>query len=284
MARQQGWRVLLRIEDLDGPRVKPDAAQQAIELLAWLGIDWDSGPLVQSHDLAPYHAALRRLAAQGDAYPCRCTRTQILAAALSAPQEGDPELCYPNTCRPAETAPLEFNPTPEAAWRMRAPDAALRFDDQFSGRFEQNLLNSVGDYLIATKGGAPSYQLAVVVDDARQGVDRIVRGDDLLSSTLRQHWLRRKLEITEEPQHWHLPLVVGEDGRRLAKRHGDTRVSAYRDRGVPATRVLGLIAEWCGLGPRAEISPPELLDRFDISRFPKTRIVFSQSDDTWLLG
>lgn len=284
MARQRGWRIELRIEDLDGPRVKPDAASQAIDLLAWLGIDWDSGPVVQSHDLTPYHAALRRLAEQGDAYPCRCTRTQILAAALSAPQEGEPELRYPNTCRPAEAAPLEFSPSPDTAWRMRVPDAALRFEDCFAGPFEQNLQSSVGDYLIATKGGAPSYQLAVVVDDARQGIDRIVRGDDLLSSTLRQQWLRRRLGIADEPQHWHLPLVVGEDGRRLAKRHGDTRVSFYREHGVLATRVLGLIAEWCGLGPRGPISAAELLDRFDIARVPKTRIVFSQSDDAWLRG
>ena len=104
LARQQGWRVLLRIEDLDGPRIKQGATQQAIEALTWLGIDWDDGPIYQSEDLRPYEQALHRLIEGGHAYPCRCTRSQILAASLSAPNKGDHELRYPGTCRPEPAA------------------------------------------------------------------------------------------------------------------------------------------------------------------------------------
>ncbi len=286
LARQRGWEIVLRIEDLDGPRVKTEAAAEAIDVLRWLGLDWDEGPYEQRSDLAPYRAALERLAVQGDIYPCRCTRREIEAASLSAPHGDEHELRYPGTCRPADPTPLPPKSLDDAgsAWRLRFPPGTTAFDDAFVGRHEHDVQATTGDFLVATKEGLPSYQLAVVIDDARQGIDRVVRGDDLLASTHRQLLLQTRLGLGQRPQYMHLPLVVGPDGRRLAKRHGDTRVSHYRSQGVSAERIVGLLAEWSGLGPRRELSAAEFRDAFQLERLPRQRVVFTPEDDAWLLS
>lgn len=286
LARQRGWQIVLRIEDLDGPRVKRDAAAEAIDALAWLGMDWEEGPLTQRGDLAPYEAALARLAEQGDIYPCRCTRKKIEAAALSAPHGDEHELWYPGTCRPEAVTPVDWS-VPEnfgAAWRMRVPDGLTSFVDGFAGLHEHDMQATTGDFLVATKEGLPSYQLAVVVDDARQQIDRIVRGDDLLASTHRQILLQDRLGLPHVAEYYHLPLVVGADGRRLAKRHGDSRVSHYRAQGVTPQRVVGLIATWCGMGPRREMTAAEFSAAFRLEQLPHERVVFMPADDAWLLG
>ncbi|QDV76684.1 glutamate--tRNA ligase family protein [Botrimarina mediterranea] len=313
IARQRGWRVLLRIEDLDGPRIKAGATEAAIDILQWLGMDWDEGPIYQSSDLTPYGTALTKLIEAGEAYPCRCTRTQILAASLSAPNAGDHELRYPGTCRPtksdAKGALWEGSPDPDdaahpatarsakpgsrdpsqkslhdpsVAWRLIAPDEERAFNDAFLGPQRFNPQLEVGDYLVATKGGQPSYQLAVVVDDARQGVTHVVRGADLAPSTARQLLLYERLKLGAPPQYLHLPIVIGEDGRRLAKRHGDTRLSHYRDLGTTPERVVGLLAEWSGIGPRSEMTAKEFAQRFDLSRLSHEQVVFTTADDAWL--
>jgi glutamyl-tRNA synthetase len=279
LARQQGWDIVLRIEDLDGPRVKPEAAAESIDILQWLGLNWDEGPVYQRQDLTPYRAALDRLVTQGDVYPCRCTRREIELAALSAPHADDHDLRYPGACRDRSDVP----PDETSAWRLRVPAEATTFTDNFAGPHQHDIDAATGDFLVATKDGLPSYQLAVVVDDARQQIDRIVRGDDLLASTHRQLLLQQRLGLTPTPGYWHLPLVVGPDGRRLAKRHGDSRISHYRARGVSAGRLIGLLAEWCGLGPRREMDANEFLNQFDLSAVPKTPIVFTAADDAWLL-
>lgn len=299
LARQQGWQIVLRIEDLDGPRIKAGAAAEAIDLLAWLGLDWDEGPHYQLSDLAPYQAALDRLIADGCAYPCRCTRREIEAAQLSAPHGDAHELRYPGACRPTNGAdgnprageapaePMRVASTGAdgvPAYRLLVPDGATAFEDQFHGRHLYDLAAATGDFLVATKEGLPSYQLAVVVDDARQGIDRVVRGDDLLSSTHRQRLLYERLQLGPPPQYWHLPLVVGADGRRLAKRHGDTRVAYYREAGVPAERILALIARWCGLGEPQSITAAAFAEQFDLDKLPRTPITFAAADDAWLRG
>lgn len=286
MARQRGWEVVLRIEDLDGPRVKPGAAEEAIDLLGWLGLDWDEGPLYQTHNLEPYREALRTLAAAGAAYPCNCTRREIEAASRSAPQEGDHELLYPGTCRPPAPTPIasEEVELDACGWRYRVESTETTFVDQLVGELHLSVARTVGDFQVWTKGGLPSYQLAVVVDDARQEINCIVRGNDLIASTPRQLMLAGSLGMPYEPEFWHLPLVRGEDGRRLAKRHGDTRVSRYRDQGVTAERVVGLIAEWCGLGQRREMTAAEFAKRFDMARLPPTDVMFRPADDAWLTG
>jgi glutamyl-tRNA synthetase len=295
LARQRGWDIVLRIEDLDGPRVKPEAAAEAIDILAWLGLDWDEGPYDQRSDLAPYRAALERLAAQGDAYPCRCTRREIEAASLSAPHGDEHELRYTGTCRPqgsvpysrpreSGTDPLSAPNDPTTAWRLRVPDGVTIFQDAFAGRHEHDMQGTTGDFLVATKEGLPSYQLAVVIDDARQNITHIVRGDDLLASTHRQLLLHERLGLTPPAEYIHLPLVIGLDGRRLAKRHGDTRISYYRNQGVVRERILGLLAEWSGLGPRCPMTAKDFASEFQIERLPHDRITFTPADDAWLLS
>ena len=286
VARQQGWEIVLRIDDLDGPRIKSYATEEAIDIIAWLGLDWDQGPFTQRHDPSPYQDALRQLADQGDIYPCRCTRRQIEEASLSAPHGNLQELRYPGTCRPDRIEPvgdLQWG-NREVAWRLRVPDESIEFNDSLAGPQMHNVQRVVGDFLVATKQGTPSYQLACVVDDARQRIDQIVRGDDLLCSTSRQLLLYRQLRLAPLPTYTHLPLVIGQDGRRLAKRHGDSRVTAYRQQGVRPERILGLLADWCGLGPRGEISADEFLARFELVGLPKGPIVFMQEDDAWLRG
>jgi glutamyl-tRNA synthetase len=285
LARQQGWQIVLRIEDLDGPRVKADAAAEAIDVLEWLGLDWDEGPHYQRSDLTPYRSALHRLAAQGDIYPCRCTRRDFEAASLSAPHGDEHELRYPGTCRPADRTPVspEQLDDPGVAWRLRVPEGVTTFVDEFAGRHEYDVQATSGDFLVATKEGLPSYQLAVVVDDARQGIDRVVRGDDLLGSTHRQLLLKERLGLSPPRQYVHLPLVVGADGRRLAKRHGDSRISHYRAQGVSTERILGLISEWCGLDVRRELTATEFQRNFQLDRLPRSPVVFTSEDDRWLL-
>ncbi|MCA9260125.1 MAG: tRNA glutamyl-Q(34) synthetase GluQRS [Planctomycetales bacterium] len=285
LARQCRWEIVLRIEDLDGPRVRAGAAELAIEDLAWLGLDWDAGPIDQCSDLAPYRDALVQLASQRDIYPCRCTRRQIEAAALSAPHADEHELRYPGVCRPDFATPLTYDADDASvAWRLRTPDEASEFVDQFAGVHRCNVQAATGDFLVATKAGLPSYQLAVVVDDARQGIDRVVRGDDLLASTHRQRLIAQRLAIATPTAYYHLPLVRGADGRRLAKRHGDTRVAHYRALGVSAARIWGLLSEWCGLGPRRECSAAEFCDQFTLEQLPRNDITFTEADDHWLRG
>lgn len=316
IARQNDWQVLLRIEDLDEQRLKAGATEQAIDVLRWLGLDWDEEPIHQSADATPYREALDRLVAQDQVYPCRCTRSQILAASLSAPHAGDHELRYPGTCRPdgldgvagvaaklslqestggsslgdslgamADASdPSHPNPLENSgeAWRFVVPDEVVTFNDMFCGTQAFNPQQEVGDFLVARKDGQPSYQLAVVVDDARQGVTHVVRGDDLLSCTARQIQLYRALDLGPLPTYTHLPLVISTDGRRLAKRHGDTRLSHYRDLGVRPERLIGLMAEWCGLGDRQEMTAAEFAERLELEQLPKKQVIFGEDEDSWL--
>ncbi len=293
MARRQGWRIVLRIEDMDTPRVKANAATSLIETLAWLGIDWDpptfgpaDNPLIQSTNLEPYRAALRTLAARGLAYPCDLTRTQIEAAA-SAPQEGAHETPFPATLRPLNAGePHDFDTSPpDTNWRLLCPSGNIPFIDGLAGPQFFDPSRIVGDFVLWTKRNQPSYQLAVVVDDDRQGVTQVIRGDDLLDSAARQMLLRRGLGITPEPAHWHLPLVIGTDGKRLAKRHGDTRIDTFRDAGVPAEAVLGLIAAWSIPGAaRDPVNAREFMERFDPATMPRNAVTFTSEDHAWLLS
>lgn len=282
MARREGWRIVMRMEDLVGPRIKPEAVAEVYDILRWLGLDWDEGPYTQSDDLGPYVDAMGQLAAAGLAYPCELTRSQIEAASV-APHAGDPhELRFEPGLRP-ELGPRLFEDR-ATNWRFVVDeDASVTFDDAFAGPCTEQPGRTTGDFVIWTKLGQPAYQLAVIVDDARQGITEVVRGDDLVDSTARQLLLYRALGLGPEPRYHHLPLVVGPDGRRLAKRHGDTRISAYREAGVSATRVLGLLAYWCGIvdQPR-EITLREIVAGFDAGKMSRERIVFDQEADAWL--
>ena len=286
LARRRGQRVLLRIEDLDTPRVKAGAAEATVDILRWLGIDWDEGPVVQSHDLSPYREGMRQLARAGLVYPSPLTRGEIEAAA-SAPQEGVRESRFPASLRPEEHRSgdrchrRDFDDE-STNWRFVTPPGAVEFEDEFKGRQSFDPSASVGDFVVWTRRGQPSYQLAVVVDDARQGVTGVVRGDDLLDSAARQVLLYRALTLQPEPVYLHLPLVRGEDGKRLAKRHGDTRLDTYQKQGVPAERVVGLIASWCGLGEPRPMPAAEFAARLEVDKVPRHDIVFTREHDAWL--
>ncbi len=308
LARQLDWKIVLRIEDLDTPRVKPQARRQVIDDLRWLGIDWDEGPLDQMKDLSPYVQAIRTLHSGGRVYSCSCSRSEI-ALAQSAPNLGDGEMRYPGACRsgladmsrqrgtdeveqaigrmlqPAVADSASTQGSSTQALRLLIPDEAMQFTDMIAGEQSIHVQRQVGDFIIATKANLPAYQLAVVVDDARQGVTDIVRGDDLIPSAARQLWLYRFLDLTPLPRHWHLPLVIGEDGRRLAKRHGDTRLSWYRSQGVPAERIIGWVARTCGMVDTASpMSSAEFAACFNIRKIAREPVVFTSKDHQWLMG
>jgi glutamyl-tRNA synthetase len=294
LARQRGWRLILRIEDLDTPRVKAGAATGIMETLGWLGIDWDTPTgevLVQSEDLEPYRGAMRSLAALGKVYPCALSRGEIEAAA-SAPQEGTHEMRFPAHLR-AEVRAYDFDEVEAGSgdegtnWRFVVPEGSVGFADRFAGAQSFDISGIVGDFGVWTKRRQPSYQLAVVVDDHRQGVTQVIRGADLLDSAARQLLLYRALGYEREPLYTHLPLVLGPDGKRLAKRHGDTRVDTYRRMGVPAEAVVGLVASWCVPGSewgggRQLMTSREFLDVLDLSRIAAQPIIFTPEDDEWL--
>jgi glutamyl-tRNA synthetase len=216
-ARSVGARYLVRMEDLDSGRVKPGVAEEQLADLAAIGLDWDGEVVYQSQRLGLYADAIEQLREAGRVYECFCTRAEIRAAA-SAPHGPLPEGAYPGTClrlTQAELAEKRASGRPPAL-RVRADGERVTFTDRLLGPQE----GVVDDFVVQRNDGAPAYNLAVVVDDAAQGIGEVVRGADLVDSTPRQLFLARELGLSE-PRHAHVPLVLGPDGARLAKRHGD---------------------------------------------------------------
>lgn len=281
LARQNGWKVVLRIEDLDTPRVKPGVIEQTIETLGWLGMDWDEVAPLQSSDLAPYRSAMDALARAGCVFPSELSRTEI-AEAAGAPHEDSGEVRFDASLRPSEF-PCAFADA-QTNWRLAVPAGRVDFTDSFLGPQSIDVSASVGDFVVWTQRGQPSYQLAVTVDDHRQGVTHVVRGDDLVDSAARQTLIRRALGIGRDPVYCHLPLVRGADGKRLAKRHGDTRIDHYREKGVPAERVIALIARWCGLPGRNElVLASDFASGLSLDTMSREDVTFTPEDDRWLL-
>ncbi len=261
-ARSQGGRVLMRVEDLDTPRVKPGVVEKMLDDLRWLGLDWDGEVAVQSARRATYREVHARLAPS--IYPCRCTRADV-AAARSAPHEGDPEPRYPGTCR--------GNRAEGVAWRLRVDPGRIEFADRLFGPQSIDVAGTVGDFVVAKAPDQPAYQLAVAADDLAQGVTEVVRGDDLIPSTARQILVLRALGAGP-PAYGHAPLVVGPDGRRLAKRHGDARIATLRERGVSPERIVGTLAGWSGLG-EGDATPSCLVPKWSWDRLPRERVVLT---------
>jgi glutamyl-tRNA synthetase len=264
-ARAAGGRLVMRMEDLDHPRDKPGAVAQTLEELRWLGFDWDEEH-VQSARVDVYRSALERLRAQTLAYPCVCSRRDV-EAAQSAPHAGE-QLHYPGTCRGRFATWAEAAAVRPPCWRFRVPDGAcVAFEDVFAGPFEQDVSRALGDFPLARDENGAGYTLAVVVDDAAMGVTEVVRGDDLLPATPAQILLQRALGLPA-PAYCHLPLAVGPDGRRLAKRHGDTRIAAFRAAGWSSRRLIGFVAASCGLGDGSPCGLRDLLPGFSLAYMP----------------
>lgn len=264
-ARSQGASVTLRIEDIDSPRIKPGAVELIEEDLRWLGFNWDDGPYVQTQRLPRYEEALEKLKSREQVYPCTCTRSDIEQAA-SAPHLEHEGPVYPGTCAHRKAADASSLDRP-FAWRFRVCDSPA-FDDLYRGSTEIDLKQVGGDFVVWKSSRTPAYQLAVVVDDAAMGITEVVRGDDLIPSTPRQLLLYRAFGL--HPPHFaHVPLVVGSDGRRLAKRHGDTRLVTLREAGVTADRLIGLLAWSCGwLAKPEKIAANELIGSFNLAAIP----------------
>ena len=273
-ARQAGGKVLLRMEDLDHPKHKPGADAQAIDDLRWLGFDWDE-EYTQSARKDLYAAALAKLRAQNLAYPCICSRSEI-EAVQSAPHEGE-QLRYPGTCRDRfvswEDAVAASGKIP--CWRFRTPAGSrISFEDSFAGHYEMDVWETLGDFPLARDEKGAGYAIAVTVDDAAMGVTEVVRGDDLLPATPPQIMLYRALGLVE-PAFFHVPLVVGPDGRRLAKRHGDTRIASFRTAGVDAGRILGYLAQSLGIETNGRPTRlGSLVGLFDPTRIPRGPLVY----------
>jgi glutamyl-Q tRNA(Asp) synthetase len=208
-ARANGGQWLLRIEDVDAPRTLPGAADDILRTLEAFGFEWDGEVVVQRDRLDCYHAALVRLQLDGHTYPCACSRSEIATAAQVAAIDGGP--VYPGTCRAGLGAGRAAR-----AWRLRVPDREFCFVDRVQGESRQNLAHEVGDFVLLRADGQYAYQLAVVVDDAAQGVNAVVRGVDLLASTARQIWLQQCLGVPT-PSYAHLPVVVNALGEKLSK-------------------------------------------------------------------
>jgi glutamyl-tRNA synthetase len=323
LARQAQAEVIMRMEDLDAGRAKPESVAQAYEDLRWLGMDWDRGPgandqsgmgsLVQSERAAAgvYADVIEKLWQANKVFPCTCTRADLHAAVgagASAPHEGEGQPRYPGTCR----IPMEANPCvqvmplpgqtvttwrpPSAAvaqwksaagkpvcWRFQVDPGITRFDDAILGPQAFDVSAEIGDFPITRFDGTPAYQLAVVTDDAAMGIDCVIRGDDLLSSTPRQILIYEALGAPV-PIFAHVPLVVGTDGKRLAKRHGESRIAQFREQGVKPERVVGWAAWRSGqIEKPEEMATKEMVGRFDLAKLPRERVVMTGEDLAWLV-
>lgn len=278
--RQAGGTFVLRVEDLDPDRSRSALASQQIDDLHWLGLDWDEGPdiggacspYVQSQRIGHYTAALEQLMVSGLVYPCYCTRAEVRAAA-SAPHDNAGLGDYPGTCRSLtpdeqrERAARGRRPS----LRIHMPDnpTLIHFDDLCQGNVTEDLATGAADFVLRRADSIHAYQLAVVVDDGLMGITHVIRGADLLSSTARQIWLHQLLGYPA-PRFGHVPLLLGNDGHRLSKRHGALSVARLRAAGIRPEQIIGALAYRAGLTLREEaMMPHDLVRIFDLSRLPR---------------
>jgi glutamyl-tRNA synthetase len=231
--------LILRLEDLDPDRCRPEFTRALLEDLRWFGLSWAEGPdtggtlgpYAQSQRLGLYEAAFQILQANGSVYPCSCSRRDVQRA-LEAPHAGEEEPIYPGTCRPdRKQINLPDAPNPRCHWRFRVPDGeTVSFVDLAQGPQSLVAGRDFGDFIVWRQDGLPSYQLAAAVDDAGMGITEVVRGTDLLISTARQLLLYRALQ-RPAPEFFHCPLVTDASGIRLAKRHESLSLRALRAQG-----------------------------------------------------
>jgi glutamyl-Q tRNA(Asp) synthetase len=270
-ARACGGEWLLRIEDLDAPRTVPAAVDGIFRTLEGFGFEWDGEVVFQSRRLDLYHAALVRLQLAGQVYPCSCSRREIAASAARRSVDGG--LLYPGTCRAGVRAGAAAR-----AWRLRVPDREIVFCDRIQGEARQNLARQVGDFVLLRADGQYAYQLAVVVDDAAQGINAIVRGVDLLDSTARQLWLQQCLGFPA-PSHAHLPVAINPTGEKLSKQ---TRAPAVDPTQGPAllSRALRFLGQPVP-GEAEKMARADFwhwaIDLWRLSRVPAARAILADA-------
>jgi glutamyl-tRNA synthetase len=269
--RRRGGEILLRLEDLDASRCRPELADGVLRDLAWLGLDWDGPVMTQSSRLGDLQEAARHLFVQGFAYPCECTRAD-LRSAVSAPQRGVDEYRYPGTCRDKNSAELARRPH---ALRFRMPEGTIEFMDGIAGAQRFDVASDVGDFMIQNRAGVPSYQLAVVVDDAFCGINEVFRGDDLLSSTPRQIALSTALGSTI-PRWYHAPLVLDATGRRLAKRADDLSLATLREMAVDPRALIAWVMTSAGFDVGVRATAREAILAFDLERLRRDPVVLTE--------
>ena len=264
--RARGGRVVLRIEDLDRARCREQYVDACLADLEWLGLDWDGPVLRQSEDTTPYAEACAQLLAADQAYACICTRAEIAAA----PHETDAAGRYPGTCagRWASLDEARRDAGREPCLRVRAPEGVITVADDLAGTHSFDVAAEAGDFMIRRRDGVFAYQLAVVVDDARQGVTEVLRGDDLLSSAARQQHLFGLLGL-RAPAWVHVPLVEDEHGERLAKRRGSQSLTALREGGIDGRRVVAWAARSAGQACEDLATAAEIAAAFEPNAIPR---------------
>jgi glutamyl-tRNA synthetase len=258
-ARKAGGRIVLRIEDIDTQRTIPGAAEEMQRDLEWLGLDWDGEVVYQTARFDRYRAAIEKLTATNRVYPCVCSRKEIALASSAPHGESDEGPRYPGTCREG----IKHRDRTPAVRLRTEPGDLIGHVDRTYGSVDMNVHDSVGDFVLERADGMWAYQLAVAVDDLEQGVTCVVRGADLLRSTPRQLLLRRLLDPKAPPlETLHLPMVLGPEGKRLAKRDRASALADHRDKGAPA--VVGMLAASLGLVPAGtSITAADLIPRWD---------------------
>lgn len=283
-ARVQDGQILLRIEDIDPQRSRPEYDAALQEDLRWLGLDWDfgpgmpdaptcSGPFEQSRRGAVYAAALSKLEQAGLTYPCFCSRKELRMLA-AAPHIDDVGAPYPGTCRNLTSIQQEALRAAgrRACLRLRCPDGLACFTDKIRGPQCLTFANCGGDFALQRSDGVVAYQLAVAVDDAAMGITQVVRGRDILPSTLRQIALFRLLGY-KAPSYAHVPLLLDAHGQRLAKRHQSLTLRSLRAMGISPRRIVGFLGLLAGINPSGkEAAPRDLLPDFDLSHLPQNDI------------
>ena len=271
-ARSKGGEIVLRIEDLDAARCPfmGENTKYLLDDLAWLGLDFDGEVLWQSQRTAVYDEYFDKLEREGLLYPCYCSRAELHAA--SAPHLTDGVPLYDRKClyraERGEEPPAGRRP----AYRLRVPDRDVRFADGLQGEYAENLERECSDFVVRRSDGVYAYQLAVVVDDALSGVNEVVRGRDLLSSTPRQQYIRQLFGF-DHPAYYHIPLLVDAEGRRLSKREGDGCMEHVRAAYTSPEPVIGALAAALGLIPTPEsIALRDLLPLFDWKKVPSDAV------------
>lgn len=280
--RSLGGAMVLRIEDLDPDRSRPEYTAQLLADLHWLGLDWDEGPDVggnygpycQDERRQLYQQALEGFQAKGLVYPCYCSRAEIQAAA-SAPHVGNSEAAYPGLCRnlDCKEQAARSRRGRKPALRIIALTGNIEFTDLLRGRIKEDISKSCGDFTIRRSDGVHAYQLAVVVDDAAMKISHVLRGDDLLGSTPRQLYLYQLLGASP-PIFTHVPLLYSPDGHRLSKRQRDLSLAAIKGRGVSASQVIGFLAWKAKLIDRQyPVSARELIPLFSLGKLPREPVI-----------